>query len=168
MRLMPTNAKSSAGYNSYGVAIIGFNTRAMWSQAITSARALSHRGIANHRLASSSKTAHATIASAQNGNGIAERLERNIYLGYYGNNGITLELVSNNIVAGNYVGTTLTGNARMAMATTVSKSQATHSIIELAPDGNGNGFDANERNVIAVTTASMCIWPSMLAAQSSP
>ncbi len=84
-----------------------------------------------------------------NGDGVSDDLERNIISGLDGY-GIAMYGANNayNVVAGNFIGTDISGTIPIGNVTGVwVTSDAHHN--RIGTDGNGNGFDSHEANVIA-------------------
>ena len=86
-----------------------------------------------------------------NSNGVSDDLERNIISGNSAT-GLVIE-ADNFIVAGNYVGTNVTGNAAIGnQGNGITISNAKNGII--GTDGSNDGFNASERNVISGNSGS--------------
>ncbi|MBK9051743.1 MAG: CSLREA domain-containing protein [Chloroflexi bacterium] len=82
-----------------------------------------------------------------NGDGVSDALERNIIANSGAEAIWIISGSNNNVVAGNYIGTDVTGTVAMNNPDGISIADSDNNLI--GTDGSNDAFNANERNVIA-------------------
>src|SRR5262249_51079497 len=85
-----------------------------------------------------------------NGDGINDDVERNVISSNVGRGiNITDSGTNQNAIAGNYIGVNAAGSAALANQSNGIGVVGGAQLNRIGTDGNNNGFDANERNVVS-------------------
>ncbi len=82
------------------------------------------------------------------GNGVGDTAERNVMSGNLWEVLVEGTGTDRTVIAGNYIGTNAAGDAAIGNGAGITVRYGPHDT-RIGTDGNGNGFDGNERNVIS-------------------